>query len=134
MRGLIGRLTALGRGRHFNRDLGALGERLAVRHLRRRGHRILETNWTSPRGEIDIISALDDGTLVFTEVKTRRGAGHGEPLEAVDGAKHAQVMAVSQDYIRRWRLERRPVRCDLIGVLLSEDGTDPRIDHVEGVI
>ena len=113
MRMRLSRMIArLGRGKRFNRALGGIGERLAERHLRRRGHRILARNWRSRRGEIDLISGLPDGTVVFTEVKTRRGAEHGEPLEAVDGEKRRRIGGAAQEYLHRWRLESRPIRFD----------------------
>ena len=48
--------------------------------------------------------------------------------------KRRQVMRVAQDYIRRWRLERRPVRFDLIGIRLSDGGESPQIEHIEGML
>ena len=62
------------------RDLGAgAGERLAAEHLVRRGYRILERNYRTRWGELDIV-AFDGATLAFCEVKTRRlGGRHGQP-------------------------------------------------------
>ncbi len=134
LRSLSRALAALGPGKRHNRDVGRLGERLAARHLVKKGHRILERNWRSRTGEIDLISALPDGTIVFTEVKTRRGEQHGAPLEAVNDAKFQQVMRVAQDYLRRWRLEQRPVRCDLIGITVPREGGAPVLEHIEGVL
>ncbi len=134
MRGLIASLRALAPGKRHNRAVGQIGETLAARLLHRKGHRLLERNWRSKAGEIDLISALADGTIVFTEVKTRRGEDHGEPLEAVDDVKRDQVMRVSSDYLRRWRLERRPVRYDLIGITFDAGRAGPRIEHIEGIL
>jgi len=122
----------IARGKRFNRRAGDLGERIAERHLHARGHRLLERNWHSHTGEIDIISALPDGTIVFTEVKTRRGEEHGTPIEAFDDIKQGQVARVADDYIRMWRLERRPVRFDVIGVTVDERGV-AAVEHIEGV-
>ena len=44
------------------------------------------------------------------------------------------MMRVAQDYIRRWRLERRPVRFDLIGIRLGDEGDSPQIEHIEGIL
>jgi putative endonuclease len=133
-RALSRALAALGAGKHFNREVGTLGEHLAERHLWRRGHRILARNWRSRLGEIDLVSALPDGTIVFTEVKTRRGEEHGEPLEAIDDDKHRRLMMLADDYLRRWRLERRPVRFDLIGIVCPPGGGPPELEHIEGMI
>lgn len=125
-------LARLGPGKRFNRDVGALGERLALRHLLRQGHRPLARNWRSRAGEIDLITALPDGTIVFTEVKTRRGEAFGEPLEAVDGEKRDRLLRLAADYLARGRMERRPVRFDLIGVRFGPRG-EPEIEHLQEV-
>ena len=52
--------------------VGAYGERVAARALGDAGLSIIEQNWRCATGEIDIV-ALDGATLVFCEVKTRRG-------------------------------------------------------------
>ncbi|MBJ7400961.1 YraN family protein, partial [Mycolicibacterium sp.] len=59
------------------RELGAVGEQLAVDHLRALGLRILERNWRCRYGELDVIAADGDRTVVFIEVKTRSGDGFG---------------------------------------------------------
>ena len=58
--------------------LGAYGERVAVEYLVAQGMRLLERNWRCAAGEIDAV-LQDDDTLVFCEVKTRRGIGFGQP-------------------------------------------------------
>jgi putative endonuclease len=95
--------------------LGAEGERAAEKYLRQQRYTILERNYRSPLGEIDLI-ALDGETVVFIEVKTRRGAGHGTPLEAVDARKQRQVGRVAQSFLLRHRLQDRAARFDVVGV------------------
>ena len=63
-------------------SLGEKGEEIAMLHLKQQGYRILEQNFRTKLGEIDIV-AVDSGSLVFVEVKTRRGITHGSPLEAI---------------------------------------------------
>ena len=64
--------------------LGALGEKMAARHLRRQGFKILFRNFRGRQGgEIDLV-ARDRDTLVFVEVKTRTREDFGRPREAVD--------------------------------------------------
>ena len=59
-------------------ELGAMGEALAVDFLTRMGLRILDRNWRSRYGELDVIAADDaTRTVVFVEVKTRTGDGYG---------------------------------------------------------
>jgi putative endonuclease len=97
------------------RILGEEGERAAEKHLRRYRYTILERNYRCPLGEIDLI-ALDGETVVFVEVKTRRGAGHGSPLEAVDARKQRQIARVAQSFLLRHRLQDRAARFDVVGV------------------
>ena len=63
--------------------LGKLGEHYAARYLVKQGCAIVELNYRTSVGEIDIIAKQDD-MLLFTEVKTRSSSQYGSPLEAVD--------------------------------------------------
>jgi putative endonuclease len=114
--------------------LGELGERLAAEHLVRRGYEILERNYRTRWGELDIV-AYDGRTLAFCEVKTRRtGYRAGTPFDAIGPRKRAQVRRIA----RRWLMERRDrpfapeIRCDAIGVTF--DGADRLValEHLEG--
>lgn len=118
------------------RHIGQTGERLAAEHLQRRGFTILERNFRTRWGELDIV-ACDGRVIVFCEVKTRqtRGAGpSGDPLEAVRAAKRGQVRRMAA----RWLVDRRArprvdeLRFDAIGVTLDPGGRLLRLDHVEG--
>ena len=119
--------------REHRHHLGQLGEQLATKHLVRRGFEIVERNYRTRWGELDII-AFDGRTLAFCEVKTRRSAEDGtEPLDAVRTRKRAQVRKMAG----QWLLERTPrpyadqIRFDAIGVTFDSVGTLVRIEHVE---
>src|SRR5215210_3156254 len=62
----------------LRRDRGALGERIALEHLERRGYRIVDRNFRTRYGELDIVAA-DRRALVFCEVKTRVAGGRSGP-------------------------------------------------------
>jgi putative endonuclease len=120
------------------RGRGRLGESLAAAQLERRGYTVVERNYRTRDGELDLI-AERGGELVFCEVKTlvaRPGgpaAGPATPLEAVGRAKRAQVRRVARVWLaahpgRRWRA----LRFDVIGVLLSPRGELLELQHVEG--
>ena len=70
--------------------VGQQGERLAERHLKRQGFRILARNFRAAGAEIDLV-AMDGQTLVFIEVKRRIGVSAGTPGEAVDWRKQEQI-------------------------------------------
>ena len=95
--------------------LGADGEKAAEEFLRRQRYRIVERNYRCPVGEVDLI-ALDGTTVVFIEVKTRKGAGFGSPLEAVHPRKQVQVSRAAQFYLVAHRLHDRAARFDVVGV------------------
>jgi putative endonuclease len=115
--------------------LGAGGEELAAQHLRRRGFEIVDRNYRTRWGELDII-AFDGRVLVFCEVKTRRAAGaFGSAIEAVSAAKQAQVRRMGAGWLRD-RGRERPfaavVRFDAIGVTVDAGGRLVSLDHLEG--
>ncbi len=66
--------------------MGRAGEKRAVVFLKKKGFKILKTNYKTVFGEIDII-AQDKDTIVFIEVKTRTSDNYGVPSEAVDKRK-----------------------------------------------
>jgi len=71
-------------------SLGRLGEDAAARHLEARGYRIVARNVRADRVELDLI-VRRGSVLVFVEVKSRRGAGHGQAAEAVDPRKQRRL-------------------------------------------
>ena len=95
--------------------IGRTGERKAAAFLRKQGYRVVERNWRSPMGEVDII-AVDGEHLAFVEVKTRSGAGFGDPLEAVGPDKRRRIIQSAQWYARQERLEDVPLRFDVVSV------------------
>ena len=119
--------------RDHRRETGITGEDLAAGHLVRRGFQIVERNYRTRWGELDIV-ACDGRTLVFCEVKCRRGCAGGNPLEAIRAGKRAQVRKMAA----RWLIERRErphveeLRFDAIGICLDAGGRLVRLDHLEG--
>src|SRR3954470_3597411 len=120
------------------RSLGAHGERLACEHLTERGYSLVERNFRTRYGELDVV-ARDERFLVFCEVKTRviRGPpGPFGPLTAVGGRKRRQVREMARQWLaaRSARLGRRPpeLRFDAIGVTLEPSGRLVGLEHVEG--
>ncbi len=114
-------------------ELGRWGEDLAAQHLVAAGAQVLARNWRCRAGELDIVALEPDGTLVFCEVKTRRGTGFGEPAEAVGPHKARRL----RELARRWLAESRPaghheLRFDVVGVVRPRDGP-PRVVHLRGV-
>jgi putative endonuclease len=114
--------------------LGALGERLAAEHLTRCGFEILERNYRTRWGELDIV-AFDGRTLAFCEVKTRRvGGGGGTPFEAIHHRKRVQVRRMARSWMheRTRRPRAAAIRCDAIAVTFDRADRLVAIEHLEG--
>lgn len=96
-------------------EIGQRGEDAAVAYLERIGMSVVDRNWRDGRGELDIV-ALDGATLVVCEVKTRRGASHGTPEEAVSAAKQRRLTRLARSYIAANALEPCNVRFDVVSI------------------
>jgi len=106
---------------------GAAAEALAERFLVERGLSIVERNWRRRCGELDLV-ARDGDTLVFVEVRLRRGGGHGGAGASITAAKRARIAAAAGLYLAR--LPQTPP-CRFDAVLL--DALDPaRIEWLRG--
>lgn len=106
-----------------NQTRGKRGELLAARHLKRRGYKILETNYRCGIGEIDII-AKDKGVLAFVEVKTRASGSYGHPKEAVNQQKQRKISMVALEYLKKNRKMGKKARFDVVAVFADEPGKE----------
>ena len=96
-------------------QFGRKSERLAAEYLKLKGYRIIETNYRSPVGEIDII-AREKGTLVFVEVKARRSSRFGSPKGAVTPAKQRKISMAALDYLKRSGQSDARARFDVVAI------------------
>ncbi|QEN15095.1 YraN family protein [Mycolicibacterium sp. ELW1] len=113
-------------------QLGALGEQLAVEHLESLGLRIVVRNWRCRYGELDVIAAASDGTVVFVEVKTRTTDGFGGVEYAVTPAKVRRIRRLVGIWLAGQDRSWAAVRIDVIGVRIGRQRT-PEITHLRGV-
>ena len=97
------------------KELGKRGEDAAVSFLEHKGVEILERNWRCSYGEADII-ALDGGTLVFCEVKTRRSSAAGIPEEAITEAKQKRYRRLARVFYNRSETRYSDIRFDVIAI------------------
>lgn len=113
------------------RPAGLWGEQQAERFLRRKGLHILGRRVRiGRRDEIDLI-ARHDRTLIFVEVKTRRGEEYGRPADAVDRAKKRAMSRAAVAYLKTLRYPAMYLRFDVIEVIGEERGASPTIRHIE---
>ncbi len=119
----------LRRGRGLNnRTSGDLGEELARRYLTGKDYEIVESNYRTRRGELDLISRHAD-TLVIVEVKLRRRTAYGTPLEAVTPRKQQAIRLKAEEYLAEKSPEFQSLRFDVVGILLRGERTD--ITHIQ---
>jgi putative endonuclease len=119
--------------RDRRRDLGRLGERVAAEHLIRMGFRILERNFRTRWGELDIV-AFDGATIAFVEVKARRAAPGRTPFESVHPRKRVQVRRMAASWLNE-RADRpfaRVLRFDAIAVTFDRAERLTALEHLEG--
>lgn len=118
---------------HDRRGLGERGEQLALEHYRRLGFELVERNFRTRWGELDLI-VRDRRSLVFVEVKTARaGAGVG-PLERLHGEKRRRVRMMARSWLHERRLKPRPahLRFDAVAVTLDRHGQLLALEQLEG--
>jgi len=109
------------------RQIGAEYERIAAEYLENKGYQILIRNYRNPFGEIDLV-AEKDKTIVFCEIKYRRGKQFGDPLEAVDIRKQRRILKVALYYTcQQKNASDTSYRFDVIGIY--GDGTIRQIEN-----
>jgi putative endonuclease len=117
------------------RGLGDAGERLALARLRELGYEPVESNWRCARGEIDLVMR-DGATLVFVEVRTRRGEALGTPEESVNAAKQRRLAELAL----LWLAAHHPDgdgpewRIDVVAVRLAPSGALRGIAHLPNAV
>lgn len=106
--------------RDSTRKAGETGEDIALFHLQRRGYTIVNRNYTCVIGEIDIV-AMNEGEIVFVEVKSRRSRAFGTPAEAVTAAKQKKISKTALYYLKERNMLDRPARFDVVTVTMEKD-------------
>lgn len=114
----------------MNRRTGLIGEKLAVNYIKNKGYGILDCNYRTKLGELDIIAKKED-IIIFIEVKTRTSSIFGAPSEAVNYKKQQTIRKLSQQYILYKGLDKDcfNYRFDVIEVKLIEKKY--KICHIE---
>lgn len=114
-------------------EIGALGEQLAVEHLRSLGLRVLERNWWCRYGELDVVAADEIArTAVFVEVKTRTSDRFGGVEEAVTPQKVRRLRRLAGLWLAAQETGWSQVRIDVVRVRIGRSRT-PEITHLQGV-
>lgn len=107
---------------------GKDSESVAVRHLKKNGYKILQQNYRTKIGEIDII-AKDKQTLVFVEVKARKSVHFGSPKWAVTPKKQRKISMVALYYLKATKQNNIKARFDVVAI--SSLKNNPRIEIIK---
>jgi putative endonuclease len=108
--------------------LGARGEAEAVAYLERQGYRLVERNYRCRAGEVDAVM-MDGETIVFLEVRARRGNSIGTPEESVTMTKARHLAGVAETYLETHGFVAAQWRVDLIALEVAPDGSMRRLRH-----
>lgn len=132
-----------------SKELGSFGEKLACEYLVEKGFKILGKNYTVPTGrqgiiwgEIDIIAKKkfklfrkNNKTIHFVEVKTIMNNDGFYPEDRVDYKKQNKLRQLSEIWLKNNGFkENQPCQIDVIGVTITNNSKDPRIDYFENVV
>ena len=115
------------------RSLGRYGESLAAIFLEKKGYKILERNYRTSYGEIDLI-ALHNEVITFVEVKTRASRSLGPPEISITPRKAEHMRGAAEFYIQQHPEIRKDWCIDVITIQVSKEAPAPVIDHFENVI
>jgi putative endonuclease len=106
--------------------LGNAGEARAAQFLMKQGYRIMERNYRTRSGEIDLI-ALHQGAVVFVEVKTRTSNAFGAPELAVNSRKQQRMVKAALGYIKYKKLHQVPCRFDVVAISTT---AEKEVEHI----
>ncbi|MBU2577784.1 YraN family protein [Patescibacteria group bacterium] len=119
-----------------NFEKGRLGEEIACRLLKEKGYLIVETNFRTRFGELDIIASKGN-FLVFVEVKLKKGTDFGLPEEMITEAKLLQVRRTAEAYLQQnpsISVKFLQYRIDAVCIVLNENNTLKEARHYENVM
>lgn len=111
-----------------NIEVGKSGEESAINFLKRKGYKIIQSNYKSKLGEVDII-AKDKNTICFIEVKTRFSLEKGLPQESITKNKQHQITKAALSFLRKNNLWDSPARFDVISVFKTD--SEDKIELIE---
>ena len=111
-----------------HKKFGAQSEDLAAWYLKKSGYKILEQNYRTHLGDIDII-AKEKKTIVFVEVKSRRSIRYGSPKWSVTHQKQRKISMVALQYLKYTGQTDTAARFDVVSVIDNRD--EPQIEVVK---
>ena len=111
-------------------SIGALGEEAAALALKKSGYKIIERNYHSKMGEIDII-AKDGEYTCFVEVRLRKTNDFGTPADTIGEEKQLKIIRTAQQYAVKNKIYDTPMRFDVVLINADVDGKVPKKADME---
>lgn len=103
----------------YKKKLGALGEKIAAEYLReKKGYKIIARNYTCPLGELDLV-AIDQGTIVFVEVRSGTLPFAGWAEESIGLRKQKKLRQLAYYFLKEKKRETHVARFDVVIVIFS---------------
>ena len=116
------------------KNLGDFGEQAAAAYLIKHGYALLKSKWRCAAGEIDLLMR-DGSTLVFVEVRTRRGDRLGTAEESVGRVKQAKLIALAYTYLETVGApNEQPWRIDVVALNIDRSGRVARLRHIRDAV
>jgi len=114
-------------------EVGKLGEKLALKFLKKKGYHIRQTNFRCRTGEIDVIAKQKD-YLVFVEVRTKSNLDFGTPEESITQHKKEKLITSALSYINSHQNLPSLWRIDVVAVEIDQKGKAKRIELIENAV
>ena len=114
-----------------NRKFGIVGEKIAQKYLIDKKYRILQKNYYTKKGEIDII-AKKDNCIIFVEVKSRSNLNFGTPAMAVNNTKIRHIKNSAKIFLHLNKLYKHEIRFDVIEIFINNRKC--KINHIKGAM
>ena len=132
--GVVGNLESSGGKLNLPKGVGRAGEAAARSYVATElGYEILETNYRTRSGEIDIVTR-DADWIAFFEVKTRTNRAFGSGVEQIARSKMTRLQAAAENYLAEHDLEHSDWRIDLLSIDMDSVGHVRRIEHIRSAI
>ena len=109
-------------------SIGALGEEAAVKAIKKQGYKVIERNYRTKMGEIDII-AKDGEYTCFIEVRLRKNNDFGSPADTIDIRKQQKIIRTAKYYAVIKKIYDTPMRFD--AVLINADAKDGKLTNIK---
>ena len=114
-------------------SVGATGETIASAYLKKKGYKIIETNFRTPLGELDLVTRFKS-IIVFVEVKTRSSYYFGPPYLSVTNIKQRHVIKSALFYLKSHNLIDANWRIDIVSINLNYDSKLEKIEIFENAV